>query len=66
MKPDVKIALTLLAGLVTLFATTLLLDLAWINAQPVRQVLVYIVMALEILLFANNVWALLPRSNDKP
>lgn len=65
MKTDVKILLTLLVGLIVVFATTLLFELDWINAMVVRQVLVYALIALEIFLFFNNVRALVRGAGKK-
>lgn len=54
MKHDILNLIVLLLLVILLFATSLLLDLQWVQQFFVRQLLVYLLMALELFIGYKN------------
>lgn len=54
MKHDILNLIVLLLLIILLFATSLLLDLQWVQRFFVRQLLVYLLMALELFIGYKN------------
>ena len=47
MHPDIKLTLTIIATLILMFATSLLLDLALIQRQIIRQIIIYLAITIQ-------------------
>jgi len=47
MHPDIKLALTIITTLILMFATSLLLDLALIQRQIIRQIIIYLAITIQ-------------------
>lgn len=47
MSKDIKLLLTIIITLALMFATSLLLDLQLVQAQPIRKFIIYLLIAIQ-------------------